>query len=53
VFVEADGRAVLPHVTLGQRSGTEAHIAEGLAEGERVLHPSDRVGNGVRVAAPH
>ena len=52
VFVEADGRAELRHVMLGQRNGIEAEIEAGLGEGERVvLHPSDRVANGVRIAA--
>lgn len=51
VFVEADGRARLRHVQLGQRNGLEAQIAAGVEEGERVvLHPSDRVGDGVRIA---
>lgn len=52
VFVEEQGRARLRHVELGQRNGIEAQIAAGLAAGERVvLHPSDRVGDGVRIAA--
>ena len=52
VFVESGGRARLRHVRLGQRNGTAAQILEGLKAGERiVLHPSDRVGDGVRVAA--
>lgn len=52
VFVEGGGRARLRHVQLGQRNGTAAQILEGLKAGERiVLHPSDRVGDGVRVAA--
>jgi HlyD family secretion protein len=51
VFVVAGGRAALRHVTLGERNGIEAEIATGLATGERVvLHPSDRVADGVRVA---
>jgi HlyD family secretion protein len=52
VFVESGGRARLRRVQLGQRNGTVAQILEGLDAGERiVLHPSDRVGDGVRVAA--
>jgi HlyD family secretion protein len=52
VFVAAAGRARLQHVELGERNGLEAQIASGLAAGEAVvLHPSDRVGNGVRIAA--
>lgn len=52
VFVEDGGRARLRHVTLGQRDGISAAIDDGLVDGERiVLHPSDRVGDGVRIAA--
>jgi HlyD family secretion protein len=52
VFVEAGGRARLRHVELGERNGLEAQIASGLAAGESVvLHPSDRVGDGVRIVA--
>ena len=52
VFVESDGRAELRHVTLGRRSQLEAQVLEGLEAGERVvLHPSDRVQAGVRIAA--
>jgi HlyD family secretion protein len=52
VFVDDDGRARLRHVTLSRRTGTEAQILTGLAEGERVvLHPSDRVADGVRIMA--
>jgi HlyD family secretion protein len=51
VFVEEQGRARLRHVTLGPRNGMEAGIDAGLAAGERVvLHPSDRVADGVRIA---
>lgn len=52
VFVDVDGRARLRHVALGQRSGIAAQVTSGLQEGERiVLHPSDRVGDSVRIAA--
>jgi HlyD family secretion protein len=52
VFVATEGRARLRHVELGERNGLEAQIASGLAAGEAVvLHPSDRVGDGVRIAA--
>jgi HlyD family secretion protein len=52
VFVETAGRARLRHVQPGQRNGIEAQITGGLEAGERiVLHPSDRVGDGVRIAA--
>jgi HlyD family secretion protein len=51
VFVVARGRAQLRHVTLSERNGVDAEITAGLAAGERVvLHPSDRVTDGVRVA---
>jgi HlyD family secretion protein len=51
VFVESGGRAQLRHVTLGRRSRLEAQVLEGLEPGERVvLHPSDRVQDGVRIA---
>lgn len=50
VFVEADGKAELRQVKVGRRSGLQAEVLDGLAEGERVvLHPSDRVLPGVRI----
>lgn len=50
VFVQASGKAELRHVTVGRRSGLQAEVLDGLAEGERVvLHPSDRVLPGVRI----
>ena len=52
VFVEEDGRARHRTVTLGRRTDLEAEIVEGLEAGERVvLHPSDRVVEGVGLAA--
>ncbi len=52
VFVADGGRAALRPVTLGQRNGIDAEIVSGLTAGEQVvLHPSDRVGNGVRITA--
>ena len=51
VFVAANGRAELRHVTLGRRNRLEAQVLDGVTEGERVvLHPSNRVQTGVRVA---
>lgn len=51
VFVDADNRARIRHVTLGQRTDTEAEITSGITQGERVvLHPSDRVADGVRIS---
>jgi HlyD family secretion protein len=52
LFVEQSGRAALRHVKVGQRNAIDAEIVEGLAPGERiVLHPSDRVTGGVRIAS--
>ena len=52
VFVEESGRARLRTVELGRSNGLQGEITGGLREGERViLHPSDRVSDGVRVGA--
>ncbi|MCP5145151.1 MAG: HlyD family efflux transporter periplasmic adaptor subunit [Gammaproteobacteria bacterium] len=52
VFVAEADRARLRQVTLGDRNGSQAEVREGLAEGERVvLHPSDRIAQGVRIRA--
>jgi HlyD family secretion protein len=52
VFVDDGGRARLRRVDVGRRNGTSAEILEGLAEGEVVvLHPSNRIADGVRIAA--
>jgi len=52
VFVAADGKAARRKVQVGHRTGLEAEIVGGLKEGERiVLHPSDRIDDGVRVSA--
>jgi HlyD family secretion protein len=52
VFAAVDGRARLRIITLGRRNDLEAEIVEGLEEGDQVvLHPSDRVVDGVRIAA--
>jgi len=51
-FVAEDGRARLRKFTLGERNGLSARITDGLAAGERVvLHPSDRIADGVRIEA--
>jgi len=51
VFVESGGRAQLRAVRIGRQNGLEAEIAEGLNAGERiVLHPGNRVEDGVRIA---
>ena len=50
VFVAEQGRAVLRHITLGRRNGLMAEVLTGLDAGAQVIvHPSDRVVNGVRV----
>jgi HlyD family secretion protein len=52
VFRLVEGRAWLQRVTVGLRNELEAEIVDGLAEGDEVVvHPSDRVGDGVRVRA--
>ncbi|MDH3739932.1 MAG: HlyD family efflux transporter periplasmic adaptor subunit, partial [Alphaproteobacteria bacterium] len=52
VFVEEGGRARRRHVELGQSNGLEAEITGGLSDGERtVLHPSDRIVEGIGLAA--
>ena len=49
VFVA--GRAELRPVKIGQRNGLEAQVLEGLEPGDRVVvHPSDRVQDGVQIA---
>jgi HlyD family secretion protein len=51
VFVMDDDRARLRRVRLGPGDGRVAELQDGLAEGDRVvLHPSDRVAEGVRIA---
>jgi HlyD family secretion protein len=50
-FAVRDGRAALTDVTVGRTNGLETEVTGGLAEGDTVvLHPSDRVKDGVRVA---
>ena len=50
VFTVEDGRAEQRPVKIGQRSGLEAQILEGLDEGDLiVVHPSDQVVPGVKV----
>jgi len=51
VFAVADGRATLRHVRIGHRNDLRAEVAGGLEPGDTVIvHPSDRVDDGVRVA---
>jgi HlyD family secretion protein len=52
VFVEEGGRARRRHVELGHRTGSDAEITSGLEAGARVvLHPSDRIVDGIGLAA--
>jgi HlyD family secretion protein len=52
VFVLAGERAGGRDITLGRRSNAEAEVTSGLREGEALLlHPSDKVAEGVRVSA--
>lgn len=50
VFVLRAGRAVLRQIDIGHRNDLGAEVRRGLEPGEVVIvHPSDRVGDGVRV----
>jgi HlyD family secretion protein len=50
VFVDRGGRAQLTEVRIGHENGLEAEVVAGLETGTRVvLHPSDRVSDGVRI----
>ena len=50
VFVVRDGVAHLTRLTPGRSNGLEVEVLEGLSPGETVvLHPSDRVKDGVKV----
>lgn len=52
VFAERHGSAELRHVEIGRDNGLEAEVVKGLEAGERVvLHPSDKVSDGVRLVA--
>ena len=51
VFVVDGGRARVVPVDIGRRNSSFAEVSRGLAQGAVVvLHPSDRVADGVRVA---
>ena len=51
VFAVREGRARLQPLNVGRRNGLEAEVTSGLDAGEQVvLHPSDAVVDGVRVA---
>jgi HlyD family secretion protein len=50
VFVVHAGRARLTPVQLGHQTGREAEVIAGLEEGTVVVvHPGDRIADGVRV----
>jgi HlyD family secretion protein len=50
VFIVKDGRARVAVVKIGQRNNRVAQVGSGLSAGDRVvLHPSDRVTDGVNV----
>lgn len=51
VFVARDGRARSTTAEIGRRTNRTAEVLAGLSPGEQViLHPSDRITDGVRVA---
>ncbi|MBH5398847.1 efflux RND transporter periplasmic adaptor subunit [Bradyrhizobium sp. CNPSo 4010] len=51
VFTDENGRAKMTLVQIGHRNGRMAEIWSGLAAGDRVvLHPSDRIADGIRIA---
>lgn len=51
VFKVVNGRATSTAITVGHRNNRTAEVLSGLAEGDEVvLHPSDRVSDGSRVA---
>jgi HlyD family secretion protein len=51
VYTFEDGRARQRMITIGQRNNLEAEVLSGLREGERIIvHPSDAVAEGVRIA---
>ena len=50
-YVIRDGRARVEPVTIGRRTGREAEVVAGLAEGAQVVvHPPDALSDGARVA---
>jgi HlyD family secretion protein len=52
LYVEESGRASRREVVTGQSNGIVTEIHEGLTAGERVIvHPSDRISDGVRIAS--
>lgn len=52
VFTVAEEKAHLREIEVGERNDLEAEVVSGLQEGEQVIvHPSDKVVDGVKVAA--
>jgi HlyD family secretion protein len=52
VFVVKDGRASIQPIRIGNRSSNLAEVLGGLAKGDQIiLHPSDRIKEGVRIVA--
>ncbi len=52
VFTVEDGTATLRRIEIGHMNGAEAEVLDGLEPGETViLHPSDRIAEGVLVEA--
>lgn len=50
-FVARDGRVSVTSVSIGQVNGRDAQVTSGLEEGDQVvLHPSDRIRDGSRIA---
>ncbi|MBI5531567.1 MAG: HlyD family efflux transporter periplasmic adaptor subunit [Deltaproteobacteria bacterium] len=51
-FVVIQGRSALRTAQIGQRTGSDAEVLGGLVEGDTViLHPSDKLADGEKVAA--
>ena len=52
VFRNVDGRARLTPVSIDKRNAMVAQVLSGLSAGDRIIvHPSDRISDGVRIAA--
>ena len=51
VYAVRNGRARLTKISIGHRNSRQVEVLSGLAQGDRVvLHPSDRIRDGVSVA---
>jgi HlyD family secretion protein len=52
VFIVDGGRARLRNIEIGRRNNTAAEVVTGLDAGNQViLHPSDRIRDGVRISS--